>query len=191
MNPEIIENYELWVVGIEMPTSATRIAADMQRQNDQADQLDLGTAIRHRVDPDVYLSVLWHWHPDGEFPLMCAAEVASDEDVPRGCVVRRFPACDFAVFPMAGKMPNLVEPWPDIGAWYPNGVIGNTTTIRRYNERTRTGEVLIPWNLTCGQNPIGDTACGAGRSWAPVPRAGSGMTWTMIAPDFLRRWAHD
>ncbi len=144
MNPQIIEHYELLVVGIETTTTAATFAADMRSQGELADQLELESKIKHRVDPDAYLVLLWNWSSDGEFPLMTAVEVTSDEGQPGECVVQRLPACDFAVFSMSGLVPDLAEPWPEILAWYPLDLEGLRTTIRRYYQATGNGEILIP-----------------------------------------------
>ena len=56
----------------------------------------------------------------------------------------RFPPCNFAVFPMSGRMPQLGEPWDEIRQWYPPGQPVNTMTLRCYDEVAGTGEVWIP-----------------------------------------------
>ena len=145
MSPSsIAENYQLLVVGIEMSSCNATIARDMEEQGRKAEELGLATTIRHRVDANKYLALLWNWSPGGEFPLMSAAEVTSTRGQPQGCLVRRFPRCDYAIFPMRGVIPNLEEPWSEILDWYPFDPAGFTTTIRRYDELSGTGEILIP-----------------------------------------------
>lgn len=144
MNHETIENHQLLVVGLITTSSAANMAADFERQGELADQLELPARIKYQTNPERYLTVLWDWQQEGTFPIMTAVEVTSIGDLPQQCVGKRFPACDFAVFPMAGTAPDLQEPWPQVSAWYPAGKAVNTTAVRRYYPSTGKAELLIP-----------------------------------------------
>ncbi len=152
MNPQIIENYELVVVGLECMTTAQTIASDMQSLSDEADRLGLESRIPNRVDLNVTMALLWDWLPDDRFPLMVAAEVTGCDELPETCLCRRFPPCGYAVFPMGGVRPNLTEPWSEIADWY--SARGETfrMTIRRYYDASDTGDILVP--LTGNLRPM-------------------------------------
>ena len=148
MNPELIET-ELLVIGLESTSRAPSVATDVHAQGEMAGRLNLPARIPNQIDPGTHLIVLWNWHPENEFQAMTAvavsaAAVAAVEELPPECRVYRFPMCKFAVFPMSGRMPDLIEPWEEIRAWYPDGMDANTTTIRKYCDAQRTGEIWIP-----------------------------------------------
>ena len=64
----IAENYRLLVVEIEMSNCNATIAQDMEERGRQAEELGLATTIRHHVDANKYLALLWNGSPGGEYP---------------------------------------------------------------------------------------------------------------------------
>ena len=144
MHPQIIERYELVVAGIEATTRNASLAGDMAALGDRGEQIGLTRSIRHRADNNRALALVWDWSPEQDFPLMCGYAITSTRDQPELCTVRRFPRCDYAVFPMEGAVPNLVEPWNEIQRWYPLDTAGFTMTVRRYHEVNGTGEIWVP-----------------------------------------------
>lgn len=143
MNPEIIKT-ELLVIGLETTSREQSVAADVHAQGDIAHRLNLPARIPDQIDTGTHLIVVWNWHPENDFQAMTAVAVSAVGEPPPGCRAYRFPMCEFAVFPISGQMPNLVEPWAEIRAWYPEGMDVNTTTIRKYYDARRTGEIWIP-----------------------------------------------
>ena len=144
MNPEIVEHYELMVVGLERMSTNQTLTTDMQLLSDEGDRLELESRIANRLNPNVVLSLLWEWSADKPFPLMVAVEVERCEIVLEMCASYTFSAADLSVFPMVGTQPNLYEPWPEIFEWFKRR--GNTfsSTIRRYYGDTNTGDIMIP-----------------------------------------------
>jgi predicted transcriptional regulator YdeE len=144
MNPEIIENYDLMLVGLERMTTNQSLTTDMKSLSDEGDRLELESRIANRLNPNVVLSLLWDWSASEPFPLMAAVEVESCGNVPEMCTSYTFSATNFAVFRMVGTQPNLNEPWPEIFDWFKRR--GNTfsSTIRRYYGDTNTGDIMIP-----------------------------------------------
>ena len=102
MNPEIIENYELMVVGLERMTTNQSLTTDMKSLSDEGDRLELESRIANRLNPNVVLSLLWGWSASETFPLMAAVEVESCGNVPEMCTSYTFSATNFAVFRMVG-----------------------------------------------------------------------------------------
>ncbi|MAV26736.1 MAG: hypothetical protein CMQ05_11550 [Gammaproteobacteria bacterium] len=143
MNPEMIKT-ELLVIGLESTTRAQTVADDVHAQGETAHQLNLPGQIPNQTDSGTHLIVLWNWHPENDFQAMTAVAVSEAGELPEQCRAYRFSMCEYAVFPIAGQMPDLVEPWEEIGAWYPEGMDANTTTIRKYYDAQRTGEIWIP-----------------------------------------------
>ena len=107
MQPHLIRSRELTLVGLETMTTADSLLADVETLNRKADALGLLGSIAHAPDKAVYFQVLWNWQADGPFPLMVALAVEDTADQPAETVTRRFPASDYAVFDMQGRMPNL------------------------------------------------------------------------------------
>ena len=143
MNPEIIKT-EVLVIGLETTTRAQSVAADVHAQGEMAHQLNLPAQVPNQIDTGTHLIVLWNWHLENDFQAMTAVTVSALGELPPQCHAYRFPMCEFAVFPISGQMPSLLEPWEEIRAWYPEGMDENTTTIRKYYDAQRTGEIWIP-----------------------------------------------
>lgn len=144
MNPTLLSQQSFVFTGIESKTTSTHFVTETQKHNDQSDQLNLIDRIQHVVDYDHYYVVLWNWHREQSFSLLTALAVESASDQPMGTTSRHFSASDYAVIPMQGVTPNLVEPWNEIIDWYPFELQTFTTTLRRYNLKTNTGEILVP-----------------------------------------------
>ncbi len=151
MNPKIIENMALLVAGIESTSRAGTISQDLDALGIEAERSGLAHQLKHKRSTTQFLALLWNWSSEEDFPIMAAMEVTSFKGQPEGCVMYRFPTCDYASIPMQGVAPDLVEPWPDIFAWYPLPAAAFTTTFRRYDESSGTGEILIP--LAAGVTP--------------------------------------
>ncbi|MEM7362426.1 MAG: GyrI-like domain-containing protein [Pseudomonadota bacterium] len=143
MNPEIIKT-ELLVIGIETTSREATVADDVHAQGELAGKLNLPATIPNQIDMGTHLVVLWDFQPENDFQAMTAVAVSAVEDLPSVCRAYRFPMSEYAVFPIAGQMPNLVEPWAEIHAWYPEDRDTNTTMIRKYNDAQRTGELWLP-----------------------------------------------
>ena len=144
LQPKMIDAYEFLLVGLEAETAAATTAADTIELNNRAEALGLVGAIPHAPSRTRYVSLVWDWSDTEPFNVMVALGVTRIEALPEGATARRFPSCDFAVFPMTGHMPSIVEPWEAIADWCPKGKPVNTMMLRRYDEALRTGEVWIP-----------------------------------------------
>ncbi len=143
MNPEIIKT-ELLLIGLETTSREGTVADDVHAQGELAGKLNLPARIPNQTDTGTHLVVLWNFHPQNDFQAMTAVAVSAVAQLPAVCRAYRFPMSEFAVFPIAGHMPNLVEPWPEIQAWYPKDRDANTTVIRKYYDAQRTGELWLP-----------------------------------------------
>ena len=144
MNPRTIYEREFIFTGIESTSDASNIAQDMQAQGDLADKTGLPNRILHEADPGHYYVLVWNWSAESAFQLMTAIAVTSSIDQPKDSVTRTFESSEYAVFPMEGTAPNLVEPWKEIAEWFPFELSGFTTSFRRYNLVAGTGEILVP-----------------------------------------------
>ena len=91
-----------------------------------------------------HLVVLWNFQPENGFQAMTAVAVTAVKVLLSVCLAYRFSMSEYAVFPVAGQMPNLVEPWPEIHTWYPKDRDINITVIRKYNGAQLTGELWLP-----------------------------------------------
>ena len=143
MNTDTIHR-EFLFTGIQSTTDANSFPTDMQAMGEEAEQAGLPDRILHQQEPECAYLIMWNWSPTERFPLMTALAVSSADNQPADSVTRQFPKCEYAVIPMEGSVPNLVEPWPEILTWYPLDITGFTTTIGRYNLENGTGDILVP-----------------------------------------------
>ena len=143
MNPEIIEK-ELLVIGLETTSREGTVADDVHAEGELAGKLNLPATIPNQIDKGKHLVLLWNFQPENDFQAMTAVAVTAVKVLPSVCRAYRFPMSEYAVLPIAGQMPNLVEPWPEIHAWYPKDRDINTTVIRKYNDVQLTGELWLP-----------------------------------------------
>jgi predicted transcriptional regulator YdeE len=149
MEPKIIKKKDFLVVGLEIQTTAKTLQSDIDQVWDKALSLDLDSEIQDRVDKNLSLAFIRNWSEVEPFSYFLGAEVEQIESVPPDCVSQKIAEATYAVFNLVGQGSNVIEPWPEITAWFESSVHEWVIPMnfREYDDATQGGRIFVPISI--------------------------------------------